>query len=354
MLQKDFYGDNARWFVAKVIDNLDPLARGRVKISIKGIHSENQADISVGQLPWAHTMLPTTEGGTSGIGKHAQLFPNALVFGIFLDGEESQLPLILGSLHQFEQPADTQNLMDNLIIPPVRNENIPTSTNIDDNSVTGNNEVLTSPNAPGTYGGGIILSQPTIQSGDKSDNRDSRRWASMNFFVENGFSIQQAAGITGNLETESGFNPQVVSEIYDSSGNRTSERSQGIAQWNPAAGRLQQLQNFAKYSRRDWRAFTTQLLFIMHEFKGQSLGNNDGASSVSRGYKVILQCTDFKGGQPLRGKESNTKNATYAFHRWHSGGGNPGRDWIAATLNKREKHAKIAYTQYISSVIGVI
>lgn len=340
MLKKDFYGDSTRWFVARVVDNLDPLEQSRVKIAIKGIHSEKQTDIPVGGLPWAHTLLPTTEGGTSGIGKHAQLYPNALVFGVFLDGERSQLPLILGSMNQIEQPADTQDFSDNSIIPIINDNNVVVSRNEEELDDEGNPATA---NSPGTTSGGVILSEDTIKYGDKTNNRNSRRWSSVNFFVENGFTVKQACGITGNLEMESGFRPTVVSSYEN-------EDSQGIAQWNPDYGRLQQLKNFAAYSNRDWRAFTTQLLYIMHEFQGRKIGTNDGAGTFRTCFNVIKNTNNYTGGQPPKGREKFTKNATYAFHRWHSGGGNPPRSWINATLSKREKYADDAYKQYMNSV----
>ena len=59
-----FYGDNNRWFVATVKSN-DPEKRGRYKIRIHGLHS---SDVKDKHLPYAETMLPTTEGGVSGTG----------------------------------------------------------------------------------------------------------------------------------------------------------------------------------------------------------------------------------------------------------------------------------------------
>lgn len=105
-----FYGDNIRWFVGRVVDNLDPDLLGRVQVHINGIHSSDQADIPQSALPWAQVLMPGTEGGTSGIGKIPQLQPGAFVFGLFMDGKTSQLPLVLGHLNQFETPTFTQEV----------------------------------------------------------------------------------------------------------------------------------------------------------------------------------------------------------------------------------------------------
>ena len=78
---------------------------GRFKIRIHGLHSPSTVDIPEADLPWAQCVLPTTEGGVSGIGKMPQLMPNALVFGMFMDGKHSQTPLILGSIPHVEFPT---------------------------------------------------------------------------------------------------------------------------------------------------------------------------------------------------------------------------------------------------------
>ena len=102
---QDFYGDETRWFIGRVVSVQDPMELGRVKVRIMGIHTENTNDIPDSGLPWAQTILPITEGGTNGLGIHTGIQVNARVFGIFLDGTNSQLPLVLGSLPKLEDDA---------------------------------------------------------------------------------------------------------------------------------------------------------------------------------------------------------------------------------------------------------
>ena len=98
---KDYYGDETRWFIGTVLQTHgDPDELGRVKVRIFGIHPE---DIPVEDLPWASVVLPSTEAGTSGFGANVGVKNNAQVWGIFLDGRNSQLPLILGSIPKNEQ-----------------------------------------------------------------------------------------------------------------------------------------------------------------------------------------------------------------------------------------------------------
>lgn len=104
---KDYYGDETRWFIGTVIqvDN-DPEELGRVKIRIYGIHPNDPELASPDDLPWASVVLPSTEAGVSGFGGSTGIKPSAQVFGIFLDGKNSQLPLVLGTIPKNESSLD--------------------------------------------------------------------------------------------------------------------------------------------------------------------------------------------------------------------------------------------------------
>ena len=108
-----FYGDQNRWFVGLVIDIDDPLKLDRVKVRIQGIHTHDTSLIPNSDLPWAQVAIPVTEGGSSGIGANASLKPRAQVFGFFLDGKNSQLPLIIGSIPKIETYANQSGDADN-------------------------------------------------------------------------------------------------------------------------------------------------------------------------------------------------------------------------------------------------
>jgi len=100
---KDFYGDQTRWFVGTVVDINDPLELGRIKVRIYGIHGD---DIVHNDLPWAQVIMPITQGGTKGFGNNLGIQYGAEAFGVFLDGQSSQMPLVLGSMPKYE---DTEN-----------------------------------------------------------------------------------------------------------------------------------------------------------------------------------------------------------------------------------------------------
>jgi len=303
MLENNFYGDNFRWFIARVIDNMDPDRLGRVQVQIRGIHSTDQQEILQSSLPWASTVLPTTEGGTSGIGKIPKLLPGALVFGIFLDGKTSQLPLVIGHLNQEESPTLQQKRRGAL------NQNSP-NLNLGANS---------------GVDGAIIRND--VKNLDLDDNNTyiiaQRRLGAMIFFTDNGYTPAQAAGIVGNLEGESNFNTTVVSTSEN-------ESSQGIAQWNPDVGRLQELKEFAANRlSSDWRKFSVQLQFVKYELENYSYFQN----------ALLKNATKFTGGK-------DNKNATWIFLRYYE---NP---LITPTLiKKREGFATTAYNQFTDNYI---
>jgi hypothetical protein len=94
----DFYGDTVRWYVGKVVDLNDPETLGRIRVRIYGVHSESTIDIPNEDLPWAQVVAPVIQGGNDSVGNILGIQVGALVFGFFLDGQHSQLPLVLGAI----------------------------------------------------------------------------------------------------------------------------------------------------------------------------------------------------------------------------------------------------------------
>ena len=80
---------NPLFFVGKVEDILDGAFMGRVKVRAFGIHG-TQEEVSTDALPWATCVVGNYDENPT---------PpplNSFVFGMFLDGEEGQHPIILG------------------------------------------------------------------------------------------------------------------------------------------------------------------------------------------------------------------------------------------------------------------
>ena len=252
----NFYGDNVRWFIGLVVDVNDPLKLDRIKVRVWGIHTSDTVAISNDDLPWAAVCIPVTEGGSSGIGANSQIKPRAQVFGLFLDGKDSQLPLILGSIPKIEQIRNNLNsAVETYNNDPTGESGSGASTGIEDD-IAPYNESLKA-GADGRPGGDL----PGGNNNEKA----------INFFmsIEGGkFTIEQACGIVGNLLKESNNRG-----VIDPAAINRSEGSQGIAQWNPAkaAGeRLQGLQKWAASENLNWRSLYPQLKYIIYELQKYS------------------------------------------------------------------------------------
>ena len=68
----------------------------RYKVRIMGYHTASPEDLPDDQLPWASVMLPVTAGASGGAGQTPQLRQGNFVYGFFLDGEDAQMPIIMG------------------------------------------------------------------------------------------------------------------------------------------------------------------------------------------------------------------------------------------------------------------
>lgn len=84
-----------RWFVGIVEDNTtDKMKLGGVKVRAFGIHE----GLPTERLPDAIVMMPTTSGSFQGIGDTPGLLAGSFVWGFFLDGEDKQYPMIVGTI----------------------------------------------------------------------------------------------------------------------------------------------------------------------------------------------------------------------------------------------------------------
>lgn len=102
--QNDFFGkDGMQWWIGEVEDNQDPLQINRVKCRILGWYTDadggSAESLPTDDLPWALVLQPTNQPGNDGQGQSSgQLQPGAIVLGFFLDGEEAQMPCVMGVL----------------------------------------------------------------------------------------------------------------------------------------------------------------------------------------------------------------------------------------------------------------
>jgi len=98
-VKNSYFGMNLIWFFGVVEDRKDPLKLGRVRVRCYTWHTDDKKKIPTEALPWAQCVQPVTSAATSGIGRSPTgLVEGSWVFGFFMDDEDAQKPMVLGSL----------------------------------------------------------------------------------------------------------------------------------------------------------------------------------------------------------------------------------------------------------------
>ena len=93
------YSNNFKWFFGVVEDREDPKKLGRVRVRVHNLHSESKVDVPTTMLPWAMIIGSPTSAGIKEVGwSPTGLMVGTTVFGFFADGDESQMPMILGTM----------------------------------------------------------------------------------------------------------------------------------------------------------------------------------------------------------------------------------------------------------------
>ena len=234
-IQKEFYGDDYRWFFGTVINASPPAGlEGRVKVRIRGVHNPDTGQIPEKDLPWAQVVIPATEGGVSGYGRVPQLLAGAFVFGVFLDGATSQIPLVLGSIPHTEFPSKIQRSRIGVSSETSRLQNSVVERFADDGEVQADTQL--------------------------------RRQQSMKFFIDNGYSLIHAAAITGGL--------QGASEFLLTGVSGTTETKVGIAAWDRTRDVGSRFNGLLLFSQSfqpvtDWRTYSLQLQYVLFELRNR-------------------------------------------------------------------------------------
>jgi hypothetical protein len=267
-IPSEFYGDNPRFFTGLVIDARPPEGEGLegyVRVRIHGVHSPSLKDVPESALPWAQVLIPTTEGGTSGLGSTPRIEAGTLVFGFFMDGKYSQVPIVLGSLPHITTPTPIQ-----LGFDPIQPDD--------------------------TVSSGFSINLDAVSNEDTgnitSKTQSKRIEETLKAFLDEGFDPDTAMAITAKLDIASNM---VTGEHPDGSfglDNFTGER-------------LDQLKNFSP----DYQNFDTQVQFLRHELNSTradvkaNLGNTLtskvkalGASDTNAVKNKVYELNDKYGG----------------------------------------------------------
>jgi hypothetical protein len=117
LLKSNFVGrDSFLWWIGQVAPEsaqkkqLDKEGWGnRRKVRIMGYHPANETELPNDDLPWAQVLLSTSDG--SGAGNYAtsiKISPGDSVFGFFMDGDNAQLPVIIGVFGKTKEGASKE------------------------------------------------------------------------------------------------------------------------------------------------------------------------------------------------------------------------------------------------------
>ncbi len=113
----NLYGNGGfYWFMGVVEDRQDPEFLGRCRLRIAGYHTSDKTILKTEDLPWAMPLLPMTSASMSGVG-NAPVGPveGTWVFGFFMDGEEAQIPIMLGTYPGKSLPLNLLSLISQLM-----------------------------------------------------------------------------------------------------------------------------------------------------------------------------------------------------------------------------------------------
>jgi hypothetical protein len=247
-----FYGDDInRFFFGTVVNNNDAdLFLGRVQIRVYGLHGE---EVSNSDLPWAQTMLPSTEPGMGGVGSAPMISNGAQVFGVFLDGKHSQIPLVLGTIPK-------------IMVPTVDQSNV----------YSGGGGGADSGQRTASYKSSGTAVVPGSLEGSTNAEKVYR------FLISKGFTPEQACGIVGNFAVESTPNIDPKADNPNDKG----KRSFGIAQWRDT--RFDDLRNYAANTNQDYTTLECQLGFFMYELQG----NEKKAAAKLRAAKTVAEAAE--------------------------------------------------------------
>lgn len=105
MLAKQF-SHNLVSFVGVVEDLGDPLKLGRCRVRVFNYHGE---DIETDQLDWA-TQIQSSSASLKGVGiSPTWLLKGTIVIGIYLDGDQRTMPMIIGSIATIPENDEEQH-----------------------------------------------------------------------------------------------------------------------------------------------------------------------------------------------------------------------------------------------------
>ena len=207
------------------------------------------------------------------------------------------------------------------------------------------------------YGNGFSggFSNNSLSSGGSEyggDNENAR--AIYTYFKNKGYSDNVIAGIMGNIQAESQFNPTIG---YGDGGT-----SGGLAQWHdeqPGVGRWSNLKNFAVNRQMDWKDLTTQLDFMVDEINKNYPDLIQKMSKLSPNEAAILFHDTYERSQDLYDPVKKARRGTYAdeiYNRRRLGEniGTYNMPTQGANIDEQVKQLKPELQQVLPTIGGIL
>jgi Gp5 N-terminal OB domain len=108
-------GSDFKWWMGVVEDRgtgqfsgvKDELKLGRIKVRIKGKHTDDKGVLPTKELPWCYVLQSTSSAAISGVGKSPSgLVEQSKVIGFFMDGDAGQIPIVFGVMPHIAQKEE--------------------------------------------------------------------------------------------------------------------------------------------------------------------------------------------------------------------------------------------------------
>jgi len=119
------FGNEFKWFFGIVEDRNDPKKLGRVKVRAHNFHTTDKSLLPTSTLPWAMIVNSPLSAGIKEVGlSPTGLMVGSTVFGFFADGEDAQIPMVLGTIagipddHEVTQLARGTNNVKKAVLNP--------------------------------------------------------------------------------------------------------------------------------------------------------------------------------------------------------------------------------------------
>lgn len=241
--------DNLTWFLGIVEDRNDPTHHGRIRVRAFGFHPPlNTGEVLTEDLPWAF-LINGTGGSFFSVPEEGDF-----VFGFFMDGRDAQHPFVLGVIHGAHYGLPYDGAVGYGNTGPAGSP-LPDTTNVTPADI---------PPLSGTV--------------------EERAQQAMDYFVSQGWTPEQAAGIVGNLIKESELDPSAYV-------NNGIEESFGLAQWNSIGSpeRVANAQTVMGVDDIRQATFEQQLEFINWELQNTETRAASALSSATTATQAAEQ-----------------------------------------------------------------